>query len=235
MRVLVCLAVASGLVAPAAAACAPPSSIREASPAAVRAYFAAQRRTVLTFVGYSGAGYEDGAAMLDAAARVLDGFAPARTIVNIGATADGIGAVYELAKRRGFRTSGVVSTQARVTGAALSPCVDVVLYVQDDTWGGQLPDGKGLSPTSQAMVESSDVMVAIGGGEVARDELMAAKRAGRRVRFIPADMSHRVAREKAEKKGLPPPTEFGGAVAAAFPDAPSRAASPRVPNVGDPR
>jgi shikimate kinase len=66
------------------------------------------------------------------------------------------------------------------------------------------------------MVENSDVMIAIGGGEVARDELTAAKRSGKRVEFIPADMNHQVAREKAQKKGQPPPTDFRGAAATAF-------------------
>ena len=37
--------------------------------------------------------------MLAGAERVLSEFDPGRTIVNIGATPDGIGAVYELAKR----------------------------------------------------------------------------------------------------------------------------------------
>ena len=47
------------------------------------------------------------------------------------------------------------------------------------------------------MVENSDIIVDIGGGEVARDELVAAKRLGKKVRFIPADMNHHKARESA--------------------------------------
>ncbi len=65
------------------------------------------------------------------------------------------------------------------------------------------------------MVENSDVVIAIGGGEVARDELTAAKRSGKRVQFIPADMNHRIALEKALKKGQPAPTDFRGAAATA--------------------
>ena len=113
--------------------CTPPSTIREAGPREVRAFFARQHRRVLTFVGYSGAGYEDGPGMLAAAERVLDAYDPKRTIVTIGATADGIGAVYEVAKTKGFRTAGIVSTQAKEHGVALSPCVDFVFYVKDDT------------------------------------------------------------------------------------------------------
>ena len=66
------------------------------------------------------------------------------------------------------------------------------------------------------MVENSDVLIGIGGGEVARDELMAAKRIGKEVRFFPADMNHQKAREKAQKKGLPVPTSFAGAASESF-------------------
>lgn len=55
------------------------------------------------------------------------------------------------------------------------------------------------------MVENSDVLIGIGGGEVSRDELRAAKRSGKMVRFFPADMNQQQAREKAKKKGLPEP------------------------------
>ena len=133
---------------------------------------------------------------------------PEETIVNIGATAEGIGAVYRLAKEKGFVTSGIVSTQARENKVPLSPCVDIVFFVKDSTWGGVLPGTDKLSPTSRAIMESSDVLVAIGGGEVARDELTAAKRSGKRVHFIPADMNHQVAREKAMKKGQPADERF---------------------------
>ena len=66
------------------------------------------------------------------------------------------------------------------------------------------------------MVENSDVVIAIGGGEIGRDELIAARRSGKEVRFFPADMNHEKARQKARQKGLPPPSDFGGAAAEAF-------------------
>jgi hypothetical protein len=204
------------LLAPAAFAVERSAVKREAAPAAVVAWFAHQHARVLTFVGYSGAGYEDEAAMLAAASAVLDQFDPKTTIVNIGATAEGIGAVYEIARRRGFRTSGIVSTQAKESDSALSAFVDTVFFVPDSTWGG-LQDGTNqLAPTSEAMVGSSDVFVAIGGGEIGRDELLAARRAGKDVRFIPADMNHRAAIAKAAAKGQPAPTDFRGAIGAAL-------------------
>jgi len=112
----------------------------------IKAFFRSERKTVVTFVGFSGAGYENPDRMQAEAAAVLDRYAPATTIVNIGATADGIGAVYD----------------------------------------------------------------------VARDELAAARRGNKDVRFIPADMNHRKAIEAALRKGLPTPTEFRGSAHALF-------------------
>ena len=199
-----------------AVACELATTVQDATLAEIRAFFEGENKEVLTFVGYSGAEYEDKAGMLATAETILKEYDPAKTIVNIGATPEGIGAVYELAKRRGFVTTGIVSTQAKEHDAALSPCVDQVFYVEDATWGGLIAGTDRLSPTSKAMVENSDRLIGIGGGEVGRDELQAAKRLGKEVRFIPADMNHRMAREKAEKNGLPVPTNFGGAADEVF-------------------
>ncbi len=154
--------------------------------------------------------------MLASAERVLSELDAGRTIVNIGATPDGIGAVYELAKRKGFVTTGIVSVQAMRSNVPLSPYVDYVFYVEDATWGGYLEGTERLSPTSEAMVENSSIVVGIGGGEVARDELLEARRSGKAVRFLPADMNHEKARGNARRKGLPPPTDFRGAAHLAF-------------------
>jgi hypothetical protein len=211
-----CLSITASLHGGIASGCDGPTKAGEATAREIRAFFANREMKVLTFLGYSGAGYEDPSAMLAEANRILAENNPRSTIVNIGATAEGIGAVYEAAKGKGFLTTGIVSTQAKDAHVALSPCVDFVFYVKDATWGGFAPGTEELSPTSAAMVESSDVLVAIGGGEVARDELTAAKRAGKKVTFIPADMNHALAVEKARKKGQPEPTDFRGAAAASF-------------------
>ena len=173
----------------------PPSSLRPPG------------RQVLTFLGYSGAGYQNLAAALAEAASVLAAHDPARTTVNIGATADGIGAVYRLARSRGFATMGIVSSLALESGATWAAEVDRIYVVEDTTWGGAGADGL-LSPTSAAMVAVSDEMVAIGGGAIARDELMAARREGKRCRFIPAESNHEIARQKARSAGKPVPASF---------------------------
>ena len=188
----------------------------EADSAQIGHFFATQGRRVLSFLGYSDSGYEDAAAMLAHAARILDECDARDTLVNIGATPGGIGAVYELAQRRGFMTTGIVSTQARDAGAPLSPHVEVVFFVADTSWGGLLPGSMQLSPTSQAIVEHSDIVVAIGGGPIARDELDAVLRAGKTARFIAAEMNHEAALAAAARKGLPAPSDFRGAAGERF-------------------
>ena len=172
----------------------------------------ASGKKVVTFVGFSGE-YEHPETMLDEAARILRGFDPKTTIVNIGATPQGIGAVYKLAKSLGFKTSGIVSSLAKEAGSqgAISPFVDWVLFVPDVKWGGILPDTGRLSPTSETMVAVSDELVGIGGGAVGRDELLAAKAAGKPVTFIRAEMRHDIAVANAAKANQPAPTEFYGA------------------------
>ncbi len=188
----------------------------DASPKEVKHWFDQQDKTVVTFMGYSGAGYEDSKAMLAEAKKILSSHEPDKTIVNIGATSSGIGAVYEVAKKMGFTTTGVVSTQAKKYEGGISPFVDRVFFVPDETWGGLLENTNVLAPTSHAMVESSDVVVCFGGGEVSRDEMAAAKKLGKTVKYFPADMDHQKAIEKARTKGLPVPTDFKGAAHATF-------------------
>jgi hypothetical protein len=172
-------------------------------------------RSVVTFVGFSGAGYEDAPAVERAIAEALDELRPASVLICAGATPEGIGAVYSLAKKRRFTTIGIVSSIAEKEGATFSPDVDTAFVIADDTWGGLDSDGK-LSQTSSAMVGAADAMIAIGGGEVARDEVSAAMAAGKRVRYIEADMNHAAAIRKAGENRQPEPDDFRGAVHALF-------------------
>jgi len=206
------------LSAKAVGTCTGETFVHEANVENIKDFVTGRRAEVVTFQGYSGSEYEDPAAMLEHAERVLEAQDPTRVLVNIGATQVGIGAVYELAKRKGFATMGIVSMLARDQDAALSPCVDHVFFVKDSTWGGLLPEQNELSPTSQAIVDNSTFFVAIGGGDVARDELVAARQAGKPVTFIPADMNHAKARAKARKKNLPEPTDFRGSAHKVFGD-----------------
>ncbi len=172
-------------------------------------------RSVVTFVGFSGAGYEDAPAVERVIAKVLDDQSPESVVICAGATPEGIGAVYPLAKKRGFTTIGIVSAIAEKEGAKFSQDVDTVFVIADDTWGGLNADGK-LSETSCAMVGAADEMIAIGGGEIARDEIAAAMAMGKRVRYIVADMNHAAAIRKAREMRRPEPAGFRGAVHAYF-------------------
>src|SRR5262245_38402745 len=67
---------------------------KEATPAEVHAFFKNQGKTVVTLLGYSGAGYEDEQALTRDVQGILARYDPKTTIVNIGATVDGIGRIY---------------------------------------------------------------------------------------------------------------------------------------------
>lgn len=163
---------------------------------------------VVTFCGFSGNGYEDPIAVERIVREQLDRFAPQTTAICAGATAEGIGMVYSIAKQKRFRTIGIVSSLAEAEGIAMSNDVDVVYVVKDDTWGGL--QGTRLSPTSEAMVEASNEMIGIGGGAIARDELEEARRRGKPISFFSAEMNHTLAIEKARKASKPPPDDFHG-------------------------
>lgn len=172
-------------------------------------------RSVVTFLGFSGSGYEEPQAVERALAKALDELDPGAVIISAGATPQGIGAVYPLAKQRGFTTIGVVSAIAEKERVGFAPDVDTVFVIADNTWGGRDASGK-LSPTSAVIVGSADAMIAIGGGEIARDEALAAKAMGKKVRYVAADMNHAAAVKKARAKRQPGPVDFRGALHPAF-------------------
>ena len=185
------------------------------SPAGTQAFFKSLGKPVLTFFGYS-AEYENQEAMLAVARKGVSKIPPDAVLINIGATASGIGAIYPLAKAMGFTTSGIVSSVAAEHMENISEAVDYVCFVDDTQWGGKVKGTDRLSPTSQAMVACSDVLVAIGGGEVTRDELMAAKALGKPVHFYPAEVSHRHLLQRAQKRNEPTPQSFWGAAHEVF-------------------
>jgi hypothetical protein len=168
-------------------------------------------KTMLTFYGFSGLGYEDEQEMLGIARDVLSKYPPQTTLVNIGASSTGIGAIYPLAKSMGFTTAGIISTEALEDLEEISDAVDHICFVEDNQWGGKLPNSNELSPTSRAMVECSDILVGIGGGGISLDEMLAGHEQGKEILYFPADMNHERASRQAEKKGLPPPKSFKGA------------------------
>jgi hypothetical protein len=198
------------------AACPGTPTTHNATTQTVATFIIKSGLKLLTFVGYSAAEYEDPQTMLQQASQRLDATSPSQTLVNIGATAEGIGAVYELAKSRGFQTIGIVSSLARDQAVPLSSCVDHVFFINDTSWGGRVANTNLLSPTSQAILDNSSAIFGIGGGEVARDEILAARKSGKPVSWMPADLNHKIAIDKARKQGKAKPTDFRGAAAQAF-------------------
>ena len=186
------------------------------TPKAVIAFFMRQGKTVLTFYGYSGLGYEDENAMLEVARNVLSKYSPETTLVNSGVTSVGIGAIYPLAKSLGFETAGIVTSLALKYPEGISDTVDHVCFVRDQRWGGNLPNSDELSPTSKAMVECSDILVGIGGGGISEAEMLAGKAQGKPVYFYPAEMNHTRAINYAKSMGMPPPESFWGSNADVF-------------------
>jgi hypothetical protein len=115
-----------------------------------------------------------------------------------------------VAKSLRFTTTGIVSTKALKDGAPISEVVDYICFIADEQWGGKLPNSDELSPTSEAMVACSDVMIGIGGGEISRDEMLGAKEQGKPVHFYPAELNHAEAVQRAKEAGLPYPKTFWG-------------------------
>jgi len=191
-------------------------SYENLTPEAVATTFSDCEKVILTFLGFSESGYENPEAVRRTLESILDNADAGETIINAGATPSGIGLVYEIAKAKGFATTGIISMEAKRQGIDPSPFIDDVFYIDDLTWGGFIDDGDELSPTSMAMVLVSNRLIAIGGGSVARDELLAARSMGKATEIIPADMSHARAAAEARKRGVPVPTDFRGAVIASL-------------------
>src|SRR3954447_13797877 len=83
--VVVLVAGVVAFAAPArAAACRTPTVSPASTVADIQAFFKKQQKAVVTFMGYSGAEYEDKAGMLKRAGSILDALDPKKTIVNIG-------------------------------------------------------------------------------------------------------------------------------------------------------
>lgn len=178
-------------------------------------YIKGRGKTVVTFFGYSSI-YEDEKSMLEIARKILSEYSPETTLVNIGVTRNGLGAIYPLAKSMGFTTSGVVSTLAMEESGDISRDVDHICFITDDQWGGKLPNSEILSPTSQAMVACSDILIGIGGDKISRDEMLFGRQQGKIVHFYPADNNHDWLIRRAQKLGLPPPESFRGAAHEVF-------------------
>jgi len=185
------------------------------TPEKAAAFFKSQKKTVLTLFGYM-AGYENEEEMFRIVREVLSEYSPETTLVNDGVTKWGLGEMYPLAKSLGFTTTGIVAKLILEDPSDISGSVDHICLINDDQWGGKLPNSEEVSPTSRAMVDCSDVFVAIGGGDISLDELLAGRELGKPIHYYPAEVKHDWAIRNAKRKGLPPPESFLGPVHGVF-------------------
>ena len=156
------------------------------------------------------AGLNAAKALIAAPLLPVKGLVSLGKLAYFGSSPEGIGEVYRVAKELGFETTGIESTLALKSGH-VSPFVDHAYVIKDEAWGGFKQGSHVLTPTSEAMVGVSDMVIGIGGGDVGRDELIAIREAGKAVTFFPADMDHKLAISKALKKGIASPSSFAGA------------------------
>ncbi|QHE91835.1 hypothetical protein PI93_019550 [Pandoraea fibrosis] len=141
-----------------------------------------QGKHVMVFSGYSGLGYKDPAKLHDQIQkelkRAIDIHGIARTCVAAGATSDGIGVVYDEAKRLSpdIVTIGVVSEQARGDDSLSSNC-DHVIYVDDPegTWKVLDENGRSymayLARNNESHSKTGEFL-AFGGGAVTLSEVL---------------------------------------------------------------
>jgi hypothetical protein len=174
-------------------------------------FFRRQGKITLTFFGYT-VKYQDKEALFSIVRDVLAQYSPEKTLVNAGATGSMGDAVYTTAKSMGFTTTGIVSKLALAYPDDIHPNVDHICFLEDKTWGGKLPNSEKLSSTSKAMVECTDILVAIGGGDISRDELLEGKKQGKPIQYFPADLNHEAMIRRAQRRGLPYPESFKGSV-----------------------
>lgn len=150
-------------------------------------------KKVYTLFGYSALGYEDPERLEKIVRRDLESLSRDEYVINIGATEEGIGSMYTIAKEMGFKTIGVVSTQALSYSGRFSESVDSIYIVNDDYWGGYVPGTEKLAETTKAFLGISDFISAYGGGQNTAITLKFAKELGIETKFEDFDMNHDIA------------------------------------------
>lgn len=187
-------------------------------PAAAVERFAKAGLRVVTFAGFGELGYQDEAQVRRICEEELDRLSPSDAIINTGTLITqgfrrGITIVYELARSRGFMTTGVHPSVALTQPHRhdLAPGVDDVIFVSDATWGGFSPLGEVPSNTLTVLLAITDELIVVGGGEHTAQELRAFMRAGKVVRFHAAEMHHQVAERWSRDSGVRLPDRLGAA------------------------
>lgn len=161
---------------------------------------------VVTFLGYTGQHSVEALQKLHELAEIaLSKFEhqKERTIVNFCAcTCVGIGTVCEIAHRKGFITTGIVTGQEQRTECPTADgIVDYLVRVTnaEQTGGGRWRTNK-LDPVSEATVRVSDWIIALGGGAVVSDMLSVAIERGKEVISLDTKLGFRGKSSQAYKE-----------------------------------
>jgi hypothetical protein len=157
-----------------------------------------KEKKIFTLFGYSVLGYESKEEMLRVAEEELSKLSRDEWVIAIGATEEGIGACYEIAKKLSFETIGIVSTQALSYSGKFSDFVDMIYIVNDELWGGYIPGTKKIAETTKVFLSVSDYILALGGGSNTAVTLTVANEISLPFTYIPFDMNHALA----EKRGI---------------------------------
>lgn len=163
-------------------------------------------KKIFTLFGYSALGYEDTTRLEEAVRRDLEDLSRDEYIISIGATEEGIGGMYRVAKEMGFKTIGIVSTQALSYSGNFSEHVDSIYIVNDDYWGGMVPGTNKVAETTKTFLGTSDFISAYGGGKNTAVTLTLAKDLGIKTSFKEFDMNHAMADKAFDKK----PSDYKG-------------------------
>jgi hypothetical protein len=167
-------------------------------------------KTVITLFGFSYLGYENPDGVLEQVREKLQSYAPETDAINIGATSEGIGAAYKVAKELGFTTLGVVSTLALTYSGHFSEDVDNIYIVNDERWGGYVPGTDRLADTTEVYLAVSDQIHAFGGGNNTVVTLNHARKRGIPITYTPADMNHETADKDPSFSQLPEDVKYKG-------------------------
>lgn len=149
---------------------------------AVRAHIG--NRTLWSFVGYWSNISSDSATREEKFVRkVLADASPERVVVSADGVQGGLDAVYNVARELNFSTIGIIASSRVESFNGTPPYVaDEIFVVNDEQWGGfentsatmHHDISYEISPTSDAIVSLSSLVVGLGGPEGATQEMRAA-------------------------------------------------------------
>lgn len=152
-------------------------------------------KRVVVFSGYSGRGYADATVYAEFNEPYLDlentlsgildkeieRYGKENIVVVAGATEDGIGAVYGVAKSKNLTTLGIVSEEAEKYNVPIAEDCDNHVYVPDPsgTWKVLDPNGESyMVNVAKGNASYKGKFYSLGGGDVTVSELQEAERLG---------------------------------------------------------